>query len=107
MIGIWYHAPYMCGRYSITIDERTLADRFGARFISGHFEPTYNAAPSQSLSIIRTHRPHEIVLATWGFVTELEHHRHHIHIAHTLTRTRTHTFPSLRVLLIIYFRRHV
>ena len=28
----------MCGRYSITVDERKLADRFGARFVSGHFK---------------------------------------------------------------------
>jgi putative SOS response-associated peptidase YedK len=37
----------MCGRYSITVDERALEERFGSKFISGHFEPAYNAASSQ------------------------------------------------------------
>jgi putative SOS response-associated peptidase YedK len=38
----------MCGRYTMTVDQRTIEKRFGARFISGHFEhyePTYNASP--------------------------------------------------------------
>ena len=60
----------MCGRYSITVDERTLADRFGARFVSGHFEPNYNAAASQQLPIISTFATDNIVLARWGFVPE-------------------------------------
>lgn len=60
----------MCGRYSMTVDERRLADRFGARFVSGHFEPTYNAAPSQLLPIITNENPDEITLARWGFVPE-------------------------------------
>jgi putative SOS response-associated peptidase YedK len=63
----------MCGRYTMTVDQRTIENRFGAKFISGHFEhyePTYNAAPSQLLPIIRTHRPDMIELAKWGFVPE-------------------------------------
>ena len=64
----------MCGRYSITVDQRTIEERFGAKFISGHFESRYeqkyNAAPSQLLPIIRTYRSHEIVLAKWGFRPE-------------------------------------
>jgi putative SOS response-associated peptidase YedK len=63
----------MCGRYTMTVDKRTIEHRFGARFVSGHFEhyePTYNAAPSQLLPIIRTHRPDTIELAKWGFVRE-------------------------------------
>jgi putative SOS response-associated peptidase YedK len=37
----------MCGRYSITVDERTLEEPSGAKFISGHFAPAHNPAPSQ------------------------------------------------------------
>jgi putative SOS response-associated peptidase YedK len=60
----------MCGRYSIVVDERTLADHFGARIVFGHFEPHYNAAASQQLPIITTFDAEKIVLAKWGFVPE-------------------------------------
>jgi putative SOS response-associated peptidase YedK len=64
---------YMCGRYTLTIDKSTIEKRFGAKFISGrfeHYEPTYNAAPSQLLAIIRTYHEDRIELAKWGFVPE-------------------------------------
>jgi putative SOS response-associated peptidase YedK len=35
----------MCGRHTMTVDKSTIEYRFGAKFMSGHFEPTYNAAP--------------------------------------------------------------
>jgi putative SOS response-associated peptidase YedK len=62
----------MCGRYTITIDKSTIEHRFGGRFYIAHqeFEPTYNAAPSQMLPIIRTYHPDRIELATWGFRPE-------------------------------------
>jgi putative SOS response-associated peptidase YedK len=64
----------MCGRYTtMTVDQRSIENRFGAKFISGHFEhyePTYNAVPSQMLPIIRTHHENTIELAKWGFVSE-------------------------------------
>jgi putative SOS response-associated peptidase YedK len=34
------------------------------------YEPTFNAAPSQMLPIIRTYRPDTIELARWGFWPE-------------------------------------
>jgi putative SOS response-associated peptidase YedK len=64
----------MCGRYTITVDERKLEERFGATFVSGRFNPIYNAAPSQLLPIIRTHAPDIITLAKWGFVPESWRH---------------------------------
>jgi putative SOS response-associated peptidase YedK len=62
----------MCGRYTLTIDKSTIEKRFGGRFYIAQqgFEPTYNAAPSQLLPIIRTHAPDRIELAKWGFVRE-------------------------------------
>jgi putative SOS response-associated peptidase YedK len=60
----------MCGRYTMTVDKRIIERHFGARFVSGHFEPTYNAAPSQMLPIIRTYHPDRIELAKWGFMRE-------------------------------------
>jgi putative SOS response-associated peptidase YedK len=63
---------YMCGRYSITVDKKTIERRFNARFSTAQkeFVPTYNAAPSQLLPIITTFAPNEITLAKWGFVPE-------------------------------------
>jgi putative SOS response-associated peptidase YedK len=64
--------PSMCGRYTITIDKSSIERRFNAKFATGqtNFEPTYNAAPSQLLPIIRTYAPGEITLAKWGFIPE-------------------------------------
>jgi hypothetical protein len=63
-----YHSP-MCGRYTMTVDQRTVERHFGAKFISGrfeHYEPIYNASPSQMHPIIRTYYPDRIELAKWG-----------------------------------------
>jgi putative SOS response-associated peptidase YedK len=63
---------HMCGRYTLTIDKSTIEHRFGGRFYiaQAEYEPTYNAAPSQLLPIIRTYAPERIELAKWGFVRE-------------------------------------
>ena len=62
----------MCGRYTLTVDKSTIEKSFGAKFYiataSYDWEPTYNAAPSQLLPIIRS--PDRIEPATWGFVPE-------------------------------------
>ena len=64
----------MCGRYTLTVDKSTIEKYFGAKFYIAKadydWQPTYNAAPSQRLPIIRTYRPDTIELATWGFVPE-------------------------------------
>ena len=62
----------MCGRYTLTIDKSTIEKRFGGRFYIAQqeFEPTFNAAPSQMLPIIRTNASQRIELATWGFWPE-------------------------------------
>jgi putative SOS response-associated peptidase YedK len=64
----------MCGRYTLTIDKSTIEKRFGAKFYiaqpSYDWTPTYNAAPSQMLPIIRTYATNRIELAKWGFVRE-------------------------------------
>jgi putative SOS response-associated peptidase YedK len=62
----------MCGRYTITIDKSTIEHRFGGRFYVAQpdYAPTYNAAPSQLLPIMRTYHPDRIELARWRFVPE-------------------------------------
>lgn len=62
----------MCGRYTLTIDKSTIEHRFGGHFYIAQagYEPTYNAAPSQLLPIMRTYHPDRIEIARWGFVPE-------------------------------------
>jgi putative SOS response-associated peptidase YedK len=43
----------MCGRYTLTIEAGDLAERFGVH-VPEQYEPRYNAAPRQSLPVIRT-----------------------------------------------------
>ena len=62
----------MCGRFSLTAEPHHIEKRFGAKFITTDWEPTYNAAPSQLLPVILGRNPlenseHEIVFARWGF----------------------------------------
>lgn len=62
----------MCGRFSLIAEPRHIEKRFGAKFITTDWPPTYNATPSQLLPVILGRNPienseHEIVLARWGF----------------------------------------
>ena len=61
----------MCGRYTVTMDKESIEFHFNAKFVAkDFFNPTYNAAPSQKLPIIRTYHSHRIELGTWGFWPE-------------------------------------
>ena len=57
----------MCGRYTVITPAPALAERFGASAPAGE-KPTYNAAPSQALSIITNAAPQQIQLVSWGLV---------------------------------------
>jgi putative SOS response-associated peptidase YedK len=70
---ICYPTP-CAARYTLTTDKSTIEHRFGAKFYiaepSYDWSPTFNAAPSQMLPIIRTHHSDRIELARWGFWLE-------------------------------------
>jgi len=61
----------MCGRYTLTIDQSTIEKRFGAKFYIAEsaydWAPTFNAAPSQMLPIIRTYATNRIEVARGDF----------------------------------------
>jgi len=57
----------MCGRYSLFAPQNDVEARFGASFVNG-YQPRYNAAPSQSLSVIPDAAPDTIREAAWGLV---------------------------------------
>ena len=58
----------MCGRYTITVDGRQLALRFGAEPPAAGVAARYNAAPTQQLPVIVNAEPNVIQLLTWGLV---------------------------------------
>ena len=57
----------MCGRTSIGVSKRVLENYYRAE-MPGEFLPTYNAAPSRMLPIVRNVSPQLIDLARWGFL---------------------------------------
>jgi putative SOS response-associated peptidase YedK len=56
----------MCGRYTLRVGGDELAERFGASGVN--FEPTYNAAPGQSLPAVRAEDCRSVDLLRWGLV---------------------------------------
>ncbi|MCX2819644.1 SOS response-associated peptidase [Haladaptatus sp. F3-133] len=56
----------MCGRYSLRATGEELTERFGADGVG--FEPTYNAAPGQSLPVVREEERRSLDLLDWGLV---------------------------------------
>jgi len=61
----------MCGRYTLRVTGDELAERFDAK-LRAEFEPTYNAAPGQSLPVVRedteNEDPHAVDNLRWGLV---------------------------------------
>jgi len=57
----------MCGRYSLFTPPDRVESRFDATF-ADPFEPTYNAAPGQSLPVITNDEPETIRRFEWGLV---------------------------------------
>jgi putative SOS response-associated peptidase YedK len=57
----------MCGRYTLFTPPADLAERFDAT-VPGDYEPTYNAAPQQSLPVITDDRPDAIRTLQWGLI---------------------------------------
>ena len=57
----------MCGRYTLVAPAPVFEDHFEASFAES-LAPSYNAAPSQRLPIIRNDQPGKIQLLSWGLV---------------------------------------
>lgn len=57
----------MCGRYTLFVSQDDVEERFDARF-ADPFSPTYNAAPGQSLPVIRGDDPETIDRLEWGLI---------------------------------------
>ncbi len=59
----------MCGRLSLGVTKKDLENYYNSK-LTFSFRPTYNAAPSQTLPIVKNNNPNKIVPATWGFLPE-------------------------------------
>lgn len=57
----------MCGRYSIFLDPREVAERFDVA-VPGDLQPHYNAAPTQSLPVVTNHDPDRVSHQQWGLI---------------------------------------
>ncbi|MFC5972199.1 SOS response-associated peptidase [Halomarina salina] len=57
----------MCGRYSLFVAPDDLEDRFGAN-LTFEYRPRYNAAPSQSLPVVRDVSADQITESRWGLL---------------------------------------
>ena len=58
----------MCGRFSLTKEEREIEKRFQARFYSNDLVKRYNVAPGQLALIITGEKPGELQLFKWGLI---------------------------------------
>jgi putative SOS response-associated peptidase YedK len=56
----------VCGRYTLRVTGDEIAERFDADGVG--FAPTYNAAPGQSLPVVREDRRRSVDLLEWGLV---------------------------------------
>ena len=59
----------MCGRFILS-EPKLISKRFRVADKLPLFEPTYNAAPSQSIPVVVKRSPNTVVLMKWGFVPE-------------------------------------
>jgi putative SOS response-associated peptidase YedK len=63
----------MCGRASLTVNEKELEDRFGSKFYTEDIErynpvPNYNLAPGQYFPVITNENPAYFHVFLWGLV---------------------------------------
>ncbi len=61
----------MCGRYTLTVEVKELALRFGAEVtpdLAGIFAPRFNIAPTQTVIVVNDIGQRQIVQMRWGLI---------------------------------------
>ncbi len=58
----------MCGRYSFTVLDELIEERFGVRVRTAIYKARYNCAPGQDLAVISNHDPGEHSFYHWGLI---------------------------------------
>ena len=58
----------MCGRFTLTVDPKTLAEAFAGVESPAGLGPRYNIVPSQAVAVIANNNPHQIEFFQWGLI---------------------------------------
>ncbi len=58
----------MCGRFYITISLAAIAKRFGVQATTINYDPSFNIAPSQYVTVIINEKPWKLENQKWGLV---------------------------------------
>jgi putative SOS response-associated peptidase YedK len=92
----------MCGRYSLTLSARELAERFDA-VVPDDWSPRYNCAPGQDLPVVAGDDPGAFRRLTWGYTPPWADESRDLINARTETvdekRTFAESFDSRRCLV--------
>ena len=58
----------MCGRYTLTVDEAVVLERFDLQSsLAGH-QPRFNIAPTQMAPVVLNETPRQLSVARWGLI---------------------------------------
>jgi putative SOS response-associated peptidase YedK len=58
----------MCGRFSLTVNEAELNERFRLAAGSTPYVPRYNCAPTQLLAVVTNENPQQLSYLKWGLI---------------------------------------
>ncbi|MBN1220482.1 MAG: SOS response-associated peptidase [Anaerolineae bacterium] len=58
----------MCGRYTLAVDKKRLAESFSTIEIPEQLAPRYNIAPSQPVAVVANNAPDKVELFLWGLI---------------------------------------
>jgi putative SOS response-associated peptidase YedK len=58
----------MCGRFSLAVDQKTLAETFTEFEIPAELGPRYNIAPSQPVAVVANNGQNKVEFFQWGLI---------------------------------------
>jgi len=58
----------MCGRFTLTLDEAELVDRFDLKASDAAHTPRFNIAPTQAAPVVLSEMPDRLSVALWGLI---------------------------------------
>lgn len=58
----------MCGRYTLTVDEAVVLERFDLQSSLAQHRPRFNIAPTQMAPVVLNETPRQLSVARWGLI---------------------------------------
>lgn len=58
----------MCGRYTLTVDEAVVLERFDLQSSLAQHRPRFNIAPTQIAPVVLNETPRQLSVARWGLI---------------------------------------